>query len=203
MRTRRHRHSQHGLLLQARYSAPERAGGGHRSIGRQRRSRHRGEAGLRQARAVHGSPPSSAHRSRGRSPRSVLPAHRSGRREDPYGHRPWSAGGDRRRRLYRTRDSGIAARTGLQVTVLEATARVLERVTAAEVSTFFERIHREQEVDIRTNAMVEGLSGDREVREVSLASGESIPADLVIVGVGVEPNTTSPPMRVLPSTTAS
>lgn len=78
---------------------------------------------------------------------------------------------------------------GVQVTVLEATGRVLERVTAPEVSTFFERIHREQGVDIRTNAMVEGLSGDREVREVSLASGESIPADLVIVGVGVEPNT--------------
>ena len=33
-------------------------------------------------------------------------------REDPYGHRPWPAGGDRRRRLHRTRDSGIAARTG-------------------------------------------------------------------------------------------
>jgi 3-phenylpropionate/trans-cinnamate dioxygenase ferredoxin reductase subunit len=77
----------------------------------------------------------------------------------------------------------------VQVTVLEATARVLERVTAPEVSTFFERIHREQGVDIRTNAMVEGLSGDRMVREVTLASGESIPADLVIVGIGVEPNT--------------
>ncbi|MFJ7623582.1 NAD(P)/FAD-dependent oxidoreductase, partial [Rhodococcus erythropolis] len=78
---------------------------------------------------------------------------------------------------------------GVQVTVLEAAGRVLERVTAPDVSTFFERIHREQGVDIRTNAMVEGLSGDREVREVTLASGESIPADLVIVGVGVEPNT--------------
>src|SRR3546814_20114516 len=77
---------------------------------------------------------------------------------------------------------------GVQVTVLEATGRVLERVTAPEVSTFFERIHREQGVDIRTNAMVQGLSGDREVREITLASGESIPADLVIVGVGVETN---------------
>jgi 3-phenylpropionate/trans-cinnamate dioxygenase ferredoxin reductase subunit len=78
---------------------------------------------------------------------------------------------------------------GLDVTVLEATERVLERVTAPEVSAFFARIHREEGVDIRTSALVEALLGDDRVREVILADGESIPADLVIVGVGVEPNT--------------
>ncbi|MGB5149345.1 MAG: FAD-dependent oxidoreductase [Mycobacterium sp.] len=78
---------------------------------------------------------------------------------------------------------------GLEVTVLEATERVLERVTAPEVSAFFDRIHREEGVDIRTGALVEALSGDGRVREVILAGGESIPADLVIVGIGVEPNT--------------
>ncbi|MGB3230404.1 MAG: FAD-dependent oxidoreductase [Mycobacterium sp.] len=78
---------------------------------------------------------------------------------------------------------------GLEVTVLEATERVLERVTAPEVSAFFDRIHREEGVDIRTGALVEALSGDGWIREVHLASGESIPADLVIVGVGVQPNT--------------
>ncbi|MHA4855117.1 NAD(P)/FAD-dependent oxidoreductase [Rhodococcus sp. MSC1_016] len=77
----------------------------------------------------------------------------------------------------------------LEVTVLEATGRVLERVTAPEVSAFFDRIHREEGVNIRTGARVEALSGDGRVREVILASGESIPADLVIVGIGVEPNT--------------
>ncbi|AWK77025.1 pyridine nucleotide-disulfide oxidoreductase (plasmid) [Rhodococcus oxybenzonivorans] len=77
----------------------------------------------------------------------------------------------------------------LEVTVLEATTRVLERVTAPDVSTFFERIHREEGVDIRTNARVDALTGDRTVREVTLDSGESIPADLIIVGIGVEPNT--------------
>ncbi|MGB5111280.1 MAG: FAD-dependent oxidoreductase [Mycobacterium sp.] len=78
---------------------------------------------------------------------------------------------------------------GLEVTVLEATERVLERVTAPEVSAFFDRIHREEGVNIRTGALVEALSGDGRVREVILAGGESIPADLVIVGIGVEPNT--------------
>jgi 3-phenylpropionate/trans-cinnamate dioxygenase ferredoxin reductase subunit len=78
---------------------------------------------------------------------------------------------------------------GLEVTVLEATERVLERVTAPEVSAFFDRIHREEGVNIRTGALVEALSGDGRIREVILASGESIPADLVIVGIGVQPNT--------------
>ncbi|CDZ87104.1 FAD-dependent oxidoreductase [Rhodococcus ruber] len=78
---------------------------------------------------------------------------------------------------------------GLEVTVLEATQRVLERVTAPEVSAFFDRIHREEGVNIRTSALVEALSGDGRVREVVLASGESVPADLVIVGIGIEPNT--------------
>lgn len=78
---------------------------------------------------------------------------------------------------------------GLDVTVLEATGRVLERVTAPEVSAFFERIHRDAGVCIRTNALVEAIAGDTHVREVLLSSGESIPADFVIVGIGVEPNT--------------
>ncbi|MCE5292233.1 MAG: FAD-dependent oxidoreductase [Nocardiaceae bacterium] len=78
---------------------------------------------------------------------------------------------------------------GMQVTVLEATDRVLERVTAPEVSAFFTRIHREGGVEIRTQALVEAFSGDGVVQEVVLAGGESLPADVVIVGVGVVPNT--------------
>ena len=78
---------------------------------------------------------------------------------------------------------------GLEVIVLEAAERVLERVTAPEVSEFFVRIHRDEGVEVRTNALVEALAGESQVHEVVLASGESIRADLVIVGVGVEPNT--------------
>lgn len=78
---------------------------------------------------------------------------------------------------------------GLDVTVLEATERVLERVTAPEVSEFFTRIHTAEGVNIHTGALVEGLTGDDHVQEVVLAGGESVPADLVIVGIGIEPNT--------------
>lgn len=78
---------------------------------------------------------------------------------------------------------------GLDVTVLEATERVLERVTAPEVSAFFQRIHQEEGVSIRTGALVEAFTGETKVREVLLSNGEAVPADLVIVGIGVEPNT--------------
>ncbi|MBN9618467.1 MAG: FAD-dependent oxidoreductase [Actinobacteria bacterium] len=78
---------------------------------------------------------------------------------------------------------------GLEVTVLEATGRVLERVTAPEVSAFFDRVHRSEGVDIRTGALVDALTGDGQVAEVLLNDGEVVSADLVIIGIGVEPNT--------------
>lgn len=78
---------------------------------------------------------------------------------------------------------------GLEVTVLEATGRVLERVTAPEVSAFFDRIHRSEGVDIRTGARVDSLAGESQVAKVVLADGQMIPADLVIIGIGIEPNT--------------
>jgi 3-phenylpropionate/trans-cinnamate dioxygenase ferredoxin reductase subunit len=78
---------------------------------------------------------------------------------------------------------------GLEVVVLEACGRVLERVTAPEVSAFYERIHRAEGVDVRTGAAVAAIAGETHVREVRLDDGEVIPADLVVVGVGVEPNT--------------
>ena len=78
---------------------------------------------------------------------------------------------------------------GLDVTVLETAERVLERVTAPEVSAFYERVHRDAGVVIRTGAQVSAMAGDQRVREVVLRGGERIPADLVVVGVGLVPNT--------------
>ena len=78
---------------------------------------------------------------------------------------------------------------GVEVTVLEAAGRVLERVTAPVVSEFCERIHREKGVEVRTDTLVEGFCGDERVAGVVLAGGETLAAELVIVGVGVIPNT--------------
>ena len=78
---------------------------------------------------------------------------------------------------------------GMQVTVLEMAERVLQRVTAPEVSTFYERIHRDQGVRIMTNCGVEAFLGDAQVEKVRCTDGTELDADLVVVGVGVIPNT--------------
>ncbi|WP_042376964.1 NAD(P)/FAD-dependent oxidoreductase [Gordonia alkanivorans] len=80
---------------------------------------------------------------------------------------------------------------GLSVTVVEAADRVLQRVTAPEVSDYFRRIHEAEGVHIRTGATVVGFEGDDDtdrVTGVRLADGETVPADFVIVGIGVRPN---------------
>ncbi len=78
---------------------------------------------------------------------------------------------------------------GMSVTLLEAEDRVLARVTGPEMSSFYQRIHAEEGVEIMTGAMASEIHGDGEVSGVVLRDGRSVPADLVIVGVGITPAT--------------
>jgi 3-phenylpropionate/trans-cinnamate dioxygenase ferredoxin reductase subunit len=77
----------------------------------------------------------------------------------------------------------------LKVTVVEALPRVLARVTAPEISEFYETVHRRHGVDIITGVGVHGFEGDAAVQTVVLADGRRIDVDLIIVGVGLIPNT--------------
>ena len=77
---------------------------------------------------------------------------------------------------------------GLNVTLLEALPRVLARVAGEELSEFYQKEHRDHGVDLRTEVMVECLEGDgHKVTGVKLAGGEVIPAEAVIVGIGIVP----------------
>lgn len=78
---------------------------------------------------------------------------------------------------------------GMQVTVLEMAPRILQRVTAPEVSDFYHRVHSEHGVSIHTGVSVTGFSGKDHVERVVCADGREFPAHLVVVGVGVVPNT--------------
>lgn len=73
------------------------------------------------------------------------------------------------------------------VTVFETEARLLARVAGAELSRFFEEEHRRQGVDVRLRSEVVAIesSDDGRVTGVKLASGEVVPADMVIVGIGI------------------
>ena len=74
-----------------------------------------------------------------------------------------------------------------RVTVLEAEGRVLARVAGEALSRFFEAEHRARGVDIHLDAKVVELEEkDGRVCGVRLVNGDSIPADLVIVGIGID-----------------
>jgi 3-phenylpropionate/trans-cinnamate dioxygenase ferredoxin reductase component len=81
---------------------------------------------------------------------------------------------------------------GAQVTVLEAMPRVLARVTAPHMSEFYESVHRSHGVRVVTGASVVSVSTDEEkgdVTGISLDSGEHLDTDILVVGIGLVPNT--------------
>jgi 3-phenylpropionate/trans-cinnamate dioxygenase ferredoxin reductase subunit len=87
--------------------------------------------------------------------------------------------------------AAVARKHGLQVTVLETQARVLARVTAPELSTFYESVHRAAGVDILTNTTVRSVqvdsSGDA-IASLTTHDGTVIMADVVLAGIGLIPN---------------
>lgn len=76
-----------------------------------------------------------------------------------------------------------------KVVLLETLDRVLARVAGKDISAFYEAEHRARGVDVRTRATVNEICGiDGRVTGVSLTSGEVVPADIAIVGIGIVPN---------------
>ena len=87
-------------------------------------------------------------------------------------------------------EAAAAARQhGLEVTILEASAAPLSRVLGAEVGNALGRLHTRRGVDLKCGAMVTGVEGDGRVTGVHLATGEVVPADTVVIGVGAAPVT--------------
>jgi 3-phenylpropionate/trans-cinnamate dioxygenase ferredoxin reductase subunit len=78
---------------------------------------------------------------------------------------------------------------GLDVTVLEALPQPMVRGLGPELGAVIADMHRDHGVDLRTGVGVEAIEGDARVERVRLADGEVIAADVVVVGVGVVPDT--------------
>ena len=85
--------------------------------------------------------------------------------------------------------AAAAVKKGASVTVLEMADRVMNRVVAPEVSAFYQNLHSANGVDIRTGIKVTGFDGTGRVEAVTTEGGDRFDADLVVVGVGVIPNT--------------
>jgi 3-phenylpropionate/trans-cinnamate dioxygenase ferredoxin reductase subunit len=77
---------------------------------------------------------------------------------------------------------------GCAVTVLEAADRLMGRAVAPEIGRYFEEIHRGHGVDLRLGVTIKGIEGYGKVASVVLGDGTSVPADIVVIGIGIVPN---------------
>lgn len=88
---------------------------------------------------------------------------------------------------------------GKKVVVLEARDRVLARVAGEELSRFYERQHRKHGVDVQLGVVMSHFVADAKTPDrvggVELSGGKVLPAQMVIVGIGISP-------RVRPLTNA-
>jgi 3-phenylpropionate/trans-cinnamate dioxygenase ferredoxin reductase component len=84
--------------------------------------------------------------------------------------------------------AAVLSKFGKKVVLLEALDRLLARVAGRDLSRFYETEHRARGVDIRLGVTVEAIEGNAHVTGVRLADGEVIPAELVIVGIGIIPS---------------
>jgi 3-phenylpropionate/trans-cinnamate dioxygenase ferredoxin reductase component len=78
---------------------------------------------------------------------------------------------------------------GLDVTAVEPTPTPLHRVLGSEVGGAIGALHADHGVHMRFEDTVEGLEGSSRVETVVTKSGQRLPCDIVVVGVGVEPVT--------------
>jgi 3-phenylpropionate/trans-cinnamate dioxygenase ferredoxin reductase subunit len=78
---------------------------------------------------------------------------------------------------------------GKKVTLVEAGSALLWSVLGHEIGEIVQRRHEKNGVEVLTGELVTEIEGDERVRAVRLRSGVSVAADLVVVGIGVNPNT--------------
>jgi 3-phenylpropionate/trans-cinnamate dioxygenase ferredoxin reductase subunit len=85
--------------------------------------------------------------------------------------------------------ASVAAKLGLEVTLVEMAPRILQRVAAPETSGFFRGLHQSHGVDLREGVGLERLTGEGAVSGAILTDGTTLDVDFVIVGVGIAPAT--------------
>lgn len=81
-----------------------------------------------------------------------------------------------------------ATARGCKVTLLEARPQLLERALPDRVAALLADRHRRAGVDLRLGAGLAAFEGEGRVQAVRLGDGSRLPADLVVVGIGAQPN---------------
>jgi len=83
--------------------------------------------------------------------------------------------------------AAVGVKRGLKVSVIEAMPRVLARAASPQISEFYETEHRRAGVDLRCYVRTESIAQTGDMLAVSTSSG-IVPADFVLIGVGILPN---------------
>jgi 3-phenylpropionate/trans-cinnamate dioxygenase ferredoxin reductase subunit len=85
--------------------------------------------------------------------------------------------------------ASVASVLGCKVVVLEAMERLMARVVSPVLSDYYRDLHRSRGVDVRLGASVTEIVGkDGRVTGVRCGDGEVVPADLVVIGIGIIAN---------------
>lgn len=83
-----------------------------------------------------------------------------------------------------------AARTlGVPTTIVDPLPAPMSRALGDEVGALLSELHTSKGVDVHCGVGVDAVTGSRRVEEVVLEDGRALPADSVVVGIGVTPNT--------------
>ena len=85
--------------------------------------------------------------------------------------------------------AAVAAKKGLDVTLVEMSERILGRVAAPETSDYFRGLHAAHGVKILEGVGLDRLTGDTRVTGATLSDGSQLEVDFVVVGVGIRPGT--------------
>lgn len=86
--------------------------------------------------------------------------------------------------------AAVARQLGLEVHMIEMADRVMSRVVSPPVSTFFEREHAARGVRLSLSTGLASFTGeDGRVTGVKTNREDVIAADLIVVGIGIQPNT--------------
>lgn len=83
--------------------------------------------------------------------------------------------------------AAVAAKLGLQVTLVEQAPRILGRVAAEETADVIRNAHRAHGVEILEDVGLTALEGEGRVASAILSDGRRLDIDFVIVGIGIRP----------------
>ena len=84
--------------------------------------------------------------------------------------------------------AAVASQLGADVTVMEMEDRVMSRVVSPALSEFYQKEHASHGVKLMLSTGVSGFGGNGQVKSVELSNGDQVAADLVVIGIGIVPN---------------